>query len=82
MGLPDSAVAAWQGLAADAGLRRWVMARALLAPNPRKLQHRLQAHRHRAAADRKTRRCGRAVVAAEPADQRLPMSGSVWVCSV
>ena len=36
--VPASAVAAWQGPPADAELRRWVLAHALLAPNPHNMQ--------------------------------------------
>jgi len=37
-GVPDSAVAAWQGPAPDTELRRWVLSYALLAPNPHNMQ--------------------------------------------
>ena len=36
--VPASAVAAWQGPAPDEELRRWVLAYALLAPNPHNMQ--------------------------------------------
>ena len=36
--VPASAVAAWQGPAPDAELRRWVLSYALLAPNPHNMQ--------------------------------------------
>ena len=37
-GVPDSAVAAWQGPAPDIELRRWLLSYALLAPNPHNMQ--------------------------------------------
>jgi hypothetical protein len=37
-GVPDSAVAAWQGPAPDTELRRWLLSYALLAPNPHNMQ--------------------------------------------
>ncbi len=38
IGVPDSAVAAWKGPAADAELRRYVLSYAILAPNPHNRQ--------------------------------------------
>lgn len=37
-GVPPTAVTAWQGPAAESDVRRWVLAHALLAPNPHNMQ--------------------------------------------